>query len=410
MKVAVVGLGVEGKKAINSLLAYDCKIYASDLNKKIDLEPKIEDRIDIDLGFHDSDKIFSADAIVLSPSLWNTELGSQVKKSKKLLSQVIDAHLSIFTIGVTGTNGKTTTSFMIKEILENAGLKVLIGGNAGGGFEGYTELILEADSNSYDIMIVEVCDMTLDFCDHCFEFDMAVVTNLGRDHLDYHGSLEQYRDSVGKFLKGKNAILNKNDINLQELSEFTESYTFYEECDYNSLLFGEFNKLNAGAAEAVSKSLQIDDEDIKSALENFSPVEGRIKFYNINGSNVVVGKTDNADAISPVLKEMDFSIIFIGTPRSNEPWRLEILDEVFMSKPDLLVLFPGLDHNFSQVLEKIKCSDFQGKVEILDNIDHIMATILEHAKPGVNIFLGGNGQKIILEIQKKLEKLLDVDI
>lgn len=94
---------------------------------------------------------------------------------------------------------------MIKEILENAGLNVLIGGNAGGGFKGYTELILEASSESsnYDVMVVEVCDMTLDFCDQTFDFDVVVATNIGHDHLNFHKSIENYGKSVCKFLKGK---------------------------------------------------------------------------------------------------------------------------------------------------------------------------------------------------------------
>ena len=48
--------------------------------------------------------------------------------------------------------------------------KVLLGGNAGGGFEGYTKVILEASKREYDIILVEVCDMTLDFASHVFDF------------------------------------------------------------------------------------------------------------------------------------------------------------------------------------------------------------------------------------------------
>lgn len=402
MRVSVVGLGVEGKKAVKSLQKHECKVYATDLNKDISIDVP---GVDLELGKHDFDKIFSSDAVVISPGLWNTSLASEVRESRKLLSDVIDAHRSIYTIGVTGTNGKTTTSFMIKEVLENAGLRVLMGGNAGGGFEGYTELFLEADINSYDIMIVEVCDMTLDFCKHCFEFDLVVVTNLGRDHMDHHGSMEDYQDHMGKFLKGKSAILNKNDELLCQVASHLENINFYGECDYNSHLFGKFNKLNAGAAQAVGETLHIDEETIKSALEKFNAVEGRIKSYQLKESQVVVGKTDNADATRLVLEEMDFPVICIGTPRKNEPWRLEILDEVFQANPHLLVLFHGLEEDVQGALDKIKCSDFQGEVRIAQNIEEVVKIIIEHSKTGVNIFVGGNGQSKILEIQKMLETL-----
>ncbi|MCK9151692.1 Mur ligase family protein [Methanobacterium alcaliphilum] len=403
MKVAVIGLGVEGKKAVKSLQEHKCEVYATDLNENIQLESGDELDLDLDLGRHDFDKIFSSDAVVLSPSLWESDLAQKLIESKKLLSDVIGGNRSIFTIAVTGTNGKTTTSFMIRDILKNAGLNVLLGGNAGGGFDGYTEMILESEVNSYDVLVVEVCDMTMGFCDYNFQFDLVVVTNLGRDHLDYHGSLDEYLQRVGKFLKGKRAILNKTDNLLQKVSKNAEICEFYGECDYSTHLFGKFNKYNAGAAEAVSKALQIDDQIIKDTLENFNAIEGRIKSYNIYGSKVVIGKTDNADAISSVLNEMDFPVIFIGTPRPNETWRLEILEEALKANPSLLVVFPGLDSDLEPAMHKLKCLDFQGQLKIAKNTDEILTIILNRAKNGDNVLIGGNGQSTILKIQKKLE-------
>ena len=140
-----------------------------------------------DLGHHNTAKIDSADAVVLSPSLWNNNIAKDIIAKNKLISDVLTNHKSIFTIGVTGTNGKTTTCYMLKEIFEKSGLKVLLGGNAGGGFEGYTKLILEASINEYDIMVVEVCDMTLDYTSYIFNFDMVLVTNIAirRHGLSY---------------------------------------------------------------------------------------------------------------------------------------------------------------------------------------------------------------------------------
>ena len=168
--------------------------------------------MEVDLGLHNKTKIDAADAVVLSPGLWHTNIAKSIKKDNKLISEVIKAHKSIFTIAVTGTNGKTTTCYMLNDILEKSGLNILLGGNAGGGFEGYTQLILEASKNKYDVMIVEVCDMTLDYASYVFNIDMVIVTNIGYDHMGYHVSLENYRKSVCKFLKGKKqVILNGKD-------------------------------------------------------------------------------------------------------------------------------------------------------------------------------------------------------
>ena len=106
-------------------------------------------------------------------------------------------------VGVTGTNGKTTTVHMIKTILEDAGKKVLVGGNGGGGFSGYYDLILEANDGNYDVLLVEVCDMTLDFCRYCFDFDMIGLTNIGNDHMDVHKTIANYKNSLVRFFDGK---------------------------------------------------------------------------------------------------------------------------------------------------------------------------------------------------------------
>lgn len=157
----MLGLGVEGRSAIKSLLNRDIDVYGSDLDLDIDIEP--HDQLEIDLGFHNFEKIRSADAVLISPSLWNLKTFESFRKNEKLLPDVYTHHRSTLTIGVTGTNGKTTTCLMITSILKKAGYKVLVGGNAGGGFQGYTEIILEAENKDYDVLVVEVCDMTLDF-------------------------------------------------------------------------------------------------------------------------------------------------------------------------------------------------------------------------------------------------------
>ena len=164
MKAAVIGLGVEGKKALNSLLKHNWEVYATDLNVNVDMDnlpislasvdisPQkdrisfVKDHLSIDLGFNNQEKIDLCDAVVLSPSIWGSKIAEHYKNSNKLLCDVKTKHRDIFSIGVTGTNGKTTTVTMIKEILEKTGKKVLVGGNAGGGFEGYYDLILEAEN------------------------------------------------------------------------------------------------------------------------------------------------------------------------------------------------------------------------------------------------------------------------
>lgn len=408
MKIAVVGLGMEGKNAVKSLINHGYKVYASDMQKNVELSS--DNALDLDLGYHDFDKIDSADAVVLSPSLWSSKIGKKIRSKKRALSDVLADHKSVFTIGVTGTNGKTTTCYMIKEILEKAGLKVLIGGNAGGGFEGYTKLILETSSQKHDVLVVEVCDMTLDFCSYAFDFDLVVVTNVGHDHMDHHSSIESYKDSLSEFLRGKTAVLNGKDEILTQINDHPAETIFFEDIDTRINLFGKFNLQNAAAAEKVAQYLDISRDDIYSSLEGFKGVKGRTTTLDISGCRVVIGKTDNIDAAEAVFQELNFDVIAIGTPRENETCRFEILKEVAKANPKIVVLFPGLDDTTDLAFEKLVSEGYRGDIKIMESTEDIVDFTAECSKKYNNIFIGGNGQQKLIKIEETLQWLTKDDI
>ena len=362
--------------------------------------------LDIDLGLHDTTKINTADAVVLSPGLWHTNLAKSIKKENRLISDVISAHKSIFTIAVTGTNGKTTTCYMLNDILEKSGLNILLGGNAGGGFEGYTKMILEASENKYDVMIVEVCDMTLDYASYVFNIDMVIVTNIGNDHMGYHISLENYRKSVCKFLKGKKqAILNGKDSLLMKCVDCANK-TFLFDSNHRELkLFGEFNQENASGAFKAAEILGIYPKFINNVLSNFNNVKGRTISINFRNSKIIIGKTDNSDAVAAVFNEAKMDVIIIGTPRKNEKHRYSILKEVKDAKPDLVVLFPGLDNTTDMAKEILEAEGYNGKICILDEVSQVVEFALNCTKKYKNIFIGGNGQKKIISLQNALNEI-----
>ncbi len=429
MKAAVIGLGVEGKKALNSLLKHNWEVYATDLNVNIsldnlpislagvDISPQkdkvsfIKDKLSIDLGFNDQEKVDSCDAVVLSPSIWGSKLAEHYKNSGKLLCDVKTDHRNMFTIGVTGTNGKTTTVTMIKEILENAGKKVLVGGNAGGGFEGYYDLILKANPNEYDVLLVEVCDMTVGFCSHCFDFDLIALTNMGNDHMNVHGSMEGYKNSLKGFFKDKTIFINENQEFKEEFKEVSKLAIEYDETNYDLNLFGRFNKLNAGLSETIAKyidenTFEIDENIIKNTLEKFEPVKGRLEVLKLNDCEIYIGKSDNSDAIKPLLEEVDFTAIFVGTPRHNENHRFDILNEVVNANPEAIILFPGLEDTLDQAKYRLNSLDYGGRVEIANNLDEIIAFVAEFSHDPA-ILIGGNGQETIIKIQDRLRQICD---
>ena len=429
MKAAVIGLGVEGKKALNSLLKHDWKVYASDLNVNInlddlpislagvDISPQkdkvsfVKEKLSIDLGFNNPEKVDSCDAVVLSPSIWKSKIAEHYKSTGKLLCDVKTDHRNIFTIGITGTNGKTTSVTMIKEILENAGKNVLVGGNAGGGFEGYYDLILEADENKHDVLLVEVCDMTVGFCTYCFDFDLIGLTNMGNDHMNVHGSMESYKDSLKELFIDKTIFINENQEFKEEFNEVSKTTVEYGETSYDLSLFGKFNKLNAGLSETIAKfidenAFEIDEGIIKGTLEDFQPVKGRLEVLKLNDCEIYIGKSDNSDAIKPILDEVDFTAVFVGTPRHNENHRFDILNEVVDANPEAIILFPGLEDTLDQAKFRLSSLDYKGRVEIANNLDEIISFVAEFSHDPA-ILIGGNGQETIIMIQDRLREICD---
>ncbi len=422
MRAAVIGLGVEGKKAVNSLLKHGWEVYATDLNIDVDLSGldlpilamnRIDEKqtvsivgenITVDLGFTNSYAIEECDAIAFSPSMYGGSFAEKLLEKGQLLSDVLDRHKGIFTIGITGTNGKTTTVHMLKNILEDAGRKVLVGGNGGGGFSGYYDLILEAEEGDYDVLLVEVCDMTLDFADYCFDFDMVGLTNMGNDHMDVHKTVANYKNSLVRFFKNKTIFTAFNqDFNsdFKEAANHTIPYFAYQD---ELKLVGKFNLLNAGLATAIARELKVPKDVIFSSLSNFKAVEGRMDVYKINDAKVYIGKTDNSDALASVLTENDFYALFIGTPRRNETHRLEILDVAAKYNPEVIVLFPGLDDTLDIAIYRLNSLGYMGNIITVNTLDQIIELVAEYSHEDA-IFIGGNGQEIIIEIQDRIKQI-----
>jgi UDP-N-acetylmuramoylalanine--D-glutamate ligase len=255
-------------------------------------------------------------------------------------------------------------------------------------------------------MIVEVCDMTLDYASYVFNIDMVIVTNIGYDHMGYHVSLENYKKSVCKFLKGKKqAILNGKDSLLIKCVNCADE-TFLFDLNHRKLkLFGEFNQENASGAFKAAELLGISPKVINNVLSNFHNVKGRTISINFINSRIIIGKTDNSNAAAAVFSEAKMEVIIIGTPRKGEKHRYSILKEVKNAKPDLVVLFPGLDNTTDEAKEILKNEGYNGKICILDEVSQVVELTLKCTKKYKSIFIGGNGQKKIISLQNTLNEI-----
>lgn len=267
-----------------------------------------------------------------------------VSSTRKALSKVFSCFYDnpqnkLKIIGLTGTNGKTTTSFLIKSILEESGKKVGLIGTQGAfiGKQFFQTGLTTPDPQllfkllkqmvdfgvEYVVMEVSAHALALDKTEGIV-FEVGVLTNLTQDHLDFFKTMENYKHAKLKLFernKIKSAVLNFDDEFGRELAEtITVPFLSYSlnnpsdvfaakignkngknkfivnildnVFDVESNLIGEFNIYNSLAAASVAAMLGCSTKQIKNGLEKLLGVEGRLNRFNL--SNGVVAFIDFA--------------------------------------------------------------------------------------------------------------------
>ena len=267
-----------------------------------------------------------------------------VSSTRKALSKVSSCFYDnpqnkLKIIGLTGTNGKTTTSFLIKSILEESGKKVGLIGTQGAfiGKQFFQTGLTTPDPQllfkllkqmvdfgvEYVVMEVSAHALALDKTEGIV-FEVGVLTNLTQDHLDFFKTMENYKRAKFKLFEGnkiKSAVLNFDDEFGRKLAEtITVPFLSYSlnnpsdvfaakignkngknkfivnildnVFDVESNLIGEFNIYNSLAAASVAAMLGCSTKQIKNGLEKLLGVEGRLNRFNL--SNGVVAFIDFA--------------------------------------------------------------------------------------------------------------------
>ncbi|HKS25943.1 MAG TPA: UDP-N-acetylmuramate--L-alanine ligase [Thermoanaerobaculia bacterium] len=195
-----VGIGGIGMSGIAEILRSEgFRVSGCDLKRSAATDLLAERGIDVALG-HDPEHLAGADLVVVTSAIRgdNGELdaararGIRVMKRKELLGEIVNRKRAV---GVAGTHGKTTTSALIATVLEEAGLDptVLVGGMSGN-FGG------NAKSGRGDVLVVEADEYDRTF--HELHPEVAVVTNIEPDHLEYYGSFEAIEDAFNVFAAG----------------------------------------------------------------------------------------------------------------------------------------------------------------------------------------------------------------
>lgn len=354
--VAILGGGESGVGAAVLAKKQKYKVFVSDFGKIKDTQKKVllNNGIDWEENGHSEKKILSADVVIKSPGISDSAAIVQelIKNGKKVISEIEFASWfsKAVLVGITGSNGKTTTASLINHILENAGLDVRVGGNIG---KSFASLLAEKD---HDYFVLELSSFQLDGIER-LKPHIAVLTNLSPDHLDrYDNSYQKYIEAKFRIIMNQGTedyfIYDDDDVEIKKwlkqnaiksnllpfsLKRELEEGTFRrnneiiikidnkEELSMPTKTIGiqgEHNVKNAMAASTVAKLLQIRKQTIRESLQSFQGVEHRLEHVaKIN--NVLYindSKATNVNATFYALESVKSPIIWIvgGVDKGND--------------------------------------------------------------------------------------------
>ena len=353
-KIVILGAGESGIGAAFLGIKKGYEVFLSDKESIDQRLQKIldENNISWESGQHSLSKIKTADFIVKSPGIpSDLPLISLLKsQGKKIISEIEFAarHTSATLIGITGTNGKTTTTLLTYKILKDAGLNVGIAGNIGKSFA------FQVAQMNYDYYVLEISSFQLDDIID-FAPKISLITNISPDHLDrYNYNFENYIKSKLKIFKNQSnkdfflfnsedpileRYLKKEKIKATKISLTTNKTSKGQLIEKDNItiniknkrtmintgnfpLSGRHNLLNALAASTIASVLEISKESIRDSLSDFKGVPHRMekvlkiqKVLYINDS-----KATNINATFFALESIDTPLVWIvgGVDKGND--------------------------------------------------------------------------------------------
>ncbi len=302
---------------------------------------------------HTQELILNADVVMKSPGIPDKApiVKSLVAKKIPVISEIEFAapFTNAKTIGITGSNGKTTTTMLTYHLLKSAGLNVGLGGNIGKSFA------WQVAEDNYDVYVLELSSFQLDGIIN-YKPEIAIITNISPDHLDrYEYNYENYiaskfritmNQTTDDFLiydsddEAMNNWFKTNKTKAQlipfSISKKVENGAFLKhnimEININQEEFvmetqyialeGKHNMKNAMAATSVAKLMQIRKQTIRESLSNFQGVEHRLekvlKIQNVQYIND--SKATNVNATFFALDSMNTPTVWIvgGVDKGND--------------------------------------------------------------------------------------------
>ena len=323
MKFSVLGAGKSGISASRLANHLGLEVLLSDSNEITDIDL---DSVEIESGGH-SEKILESDIIIKSPGIPNDIdiIKDANSKNIPIISEVEFA--SWFSkspiVGITGSNGKSTTVKLIHDIFNKAGFNSMLGGNIGIPFSDnvYDELM---NIKTKGIHILELSSFQLE---HIFNLslDVACILNISKDHLDRYNDFNQYVEAKLNILStidddgfivcnNDDRILKRRISNCNNTIWFSLENLRLEKIDFSELfLKGNHNYSNIAAALAISKIYDIDFDIFMESVRNFNPLPHRLEYLCTLDDTEIYNdsKATNINSMSVAINSFKNNIIII---------------------------------------------------------------------------------------------------
>ncbi len=365
-RVLIFGLGAyatgSGTAAALFYAKLGYKVVVTDRKTAAQLNPqtlhqlKRYRNVQLVLGKHRAQDIRQADLIVRNPGV-ATEFNKPTTNDVDIFIQAVrELHGDqVKLIGITGTRGKSTTTALIGHILKAkfGSKRVHVGGNIG-----MSPLFFLSKIKKGDIVVLELSSWLLRDM-HNTALDVAVVTNLLRDHMNYYANMSLYQKDKERIFLGQTAehyaVVNRHDPRVQRMAKRTKAQVlhFGPKVLAGTQLLGEHNRFNIGAAWQVGKLFGLTDSQLTKTVRAFQPLANRLEIVREYRGRTFVNDTTatTPDATIAALLAFKKKVILIAGGNTKR-LSLTALKKLIPKQVKQLILLPGnANHEFPPGIE-----------------------------------------------------------
>ncbi len=380
------------------VLASDTVENESKISLAKDLKNFYPDSFSIKFGIQRDDLLEGIDCVILSPGVPRT-----VEVVREAMNRGIEVigdielfyrlHPELVYVGITGTDGKSTTASLVYHILKSAGKKVHLAGNIG-----FPVSSIDGVVEDGDIVVLELSSFQIESIVD-FEPFVGVLLNLSEDHLDRYDTVEDYWEAKAELFKNQNendfAVLRKDDRVLKTVNTKAKILTFSATdpadamvVDDVAIVFGKeliktsevpligiHNVENVLASAITCRVLGVDAEVIENAVKTFKGLPHRMEFVEeVDGVKFINdSKATTVNSLSKALISLNYPVVLIMGGRDKE-LDFSILKELVNGKVSHLILI-------GEAKEKIKRTiGFKGKIFECETLEEAVKSAFDKAK------------------------------